>query len=518
MNTDQDFQNASRQNLLQGDNLDYLNRNYNQTYQNNSTNLVDEDEENLIAMMSSVDLVRRSSSIKDQNQSVTQFEKDKLHANMIMIGFEQDVALYALKATQYQSLDRAISFVSEVKANGKYEHEFIVYGKNSDLCKLCLNTIERHMSHQDFTASKNIQFGSSSINIQEQRIPQQNQDGPLPINESSTVFCDICYDNYNFQDTFRFDCGHRYCISCTRDQLRYQIQNASLDKLVCASQGCGQRVTEKQIEFIFENETEIIEKLKRFSIQQALDRDPLVRQCTRNGCDGWTKAKSFNAGKVSCDKCKQPICFQCRDEWHGYFTSCQKNMEKKFQGWASNNINISFCPKCKTKVEKVEGCNHMTCYFCRFQWCWICGGTYTQDHYVPFNPFGCGNQQFAKKHKWYIQFWINLGWLLLALILLPLIIVFGLPAFLIAICFDKPLRHVRRGCCKSLNYFLQGLVYGILLFSAGMALNVIAIPLFICIGIPVIIGFMIYQRIKVHRSAERNLREIMEGNRQLYNY
>jgi E3 ubiquitin-protein ligase RNF19A len=81
-------------------------------------------------------------------------------------------------------------------------------------------------------------------------------------------------------------------------------------------------------------------------------------------------------------------------------------MEKKFQGWASGNINISYCPKCKTRVEKVEGCNHMTCYFCQFQWCWICGGTYTDDHYVPINPFGCGNQQFAKKHVWYIQIWI----------------------------------------------------------------------------------------------------------------
>jgi E3 ubiquitin-protein ligase RNF19A len=67
-------------------------------------------------------------------------------------------------------------------------------------------------------------------------------------------------------------------------------------------------------------------------------------------------------------------------------------MEKKFEGWAKGNIDISYCPKCRTRVEKVEGCNHMTCYFCSFQWCWICGGTYTPDHYVPFNPLGCGNQ------------------------------------------------------------------------------------------------------------------------------
>ena len=84
------------------------------------------------------------------------------------------------------------------------------------------------------------------------------------------------------------------------------------------------------------------------------------------GCDGYARGKSFQDSKVKCNKCAQAICFQCRDSWHGYCTSCTKNMEKKFDGWAKGRIDISYCPKCKTRVEKVEGCNHMTCYFCGF--------------------------------------------------------------------------------------------------------------------------------------------------------
>lgn len=36
----------------------------------------------------------------------------------------------------------------------------------------------------------------------------------------------------------------------------------------------------------------------------------------------------------------------------------------------------------------------MICYYCEFQFCWICGGTYSKDHYSSLNPFGCAGMQF----------------------------------------------------------------------------------------------------------------------------
>ncbi|MFM7853917.1 MAG: hypothetical protein ACKO96_18840 [Flammeovirgaceae bacterium] len=32
------------------------------------------------------------------------------------------------------------------------------------------------------------------------------------------------------------------------------------------------------------------------------------------------------------------------------------------------------CPMCSVKISRTEGCNHMTCAFCKFEWCWVCGG------------------------------------------------------------------------------------------------------------------------------------------------
>eukprot|EP00741_Cyanophora_paradoxa_P017154 tig00020960_g16566.t1 len=53
------------------------------------------------------------------------------------------------------------------------------------------------------------------------------------------------------------------------------------------------------------------------------------------------------------------------------------------------------CRRCRAMVERSSGCNHMTCR-CGYQFCYLCGGEYTPDHFGEDNIFGCAGMQFAE--------------------------------------------------------------------------------------------------------------------------
>jgi len=42
---------------------------------------------------------------------------------------------------------------------------------------------------------------------------------------------------------------------------------------------------------------------------------------------------------------------------------------------------VKLCPNCRTKTEKNLGCDHMKCNFCQYEYCWICLGKYSADHF-----------------------------------------------------------------------------------------------------------------------------------------
>jgi ariadne-1 len=50
--------------------------------------------------------------------------------------------------------------------------------------------------------------------------------------------------------------------------------------------------------------------------------------------------------------------------------------------------NTRSCPRCKRRIEKNGGCNHMQCNQCNYEFCWICGHEWN-SHTV--NSSACAN-------------------------------------------------------------------------------------------------------------------------------
>jgi hypothetical protein len=72
--------------------------------------------------------------------------------------------------------------------------------------------------------------------------------------------------------------------------------------------------------------------------------------------------------------------------------------------YGRNNF-VKKCPKCSIITEKNNGCNHITCAKCGYQWCWLCNQEYNAEH---FEGGKCkGFQFFQPKNEYEIKLMIE---------------------------------------------------------------------------------------------------------------
>jgi hypothetical protein len=153
-------------------------------------------------------------------------------------------------------------------------------------------------------------------------------------------------------------CAHRYCLNCQSDYLEFNITNGKVNKIKCADQACPSEYTREDIRNF--GSKEIFEKYLRFKEDIDVNTNPNLRWCPRPDCGRFVSKNRDN--HMTCE-CGHDFCFKCGQAWHGR-TKCDAVVDEDFFGWAANNGNIGNCPKCKARVEKISGCNHMTCYSC----------------------------------------------------------------------------------------------------------------------------------------------------------
>ena len=113
--------------------------------------------------------------------------------------------------------------------------------------------------------------------------------------------------------------------------------------------------------------------------------DPNIQLCPFPDCESYAEK-----GKNKYVKCKQnnhQFCFNCLKNWHGN-EKCKIDTDKSFENWKDSS-KVKRCPNCKYFIEKTQGCNHMTCIYCKYQFCWLCMQKYDSEHFGPTsNCFG----------------------------------------------------------------------------------------------------------------------------------
>lgn len=159
-------------------------------------------------------------------------------------------------------------------------------------------------------------------------------------------------------------------------------------KVTCPQAGCTEVVTEEEVK---KAAPDLLPKFESYQLRSFVEMNGMTRWCPGPGCErvavGCGAGGLFGAtatGVAECDDCGTCFCLKCGEEPHAPVT-CRDlvkwNEKCRNESETANWIlaNTKPCPKCSSRIEKNQGCNHMSCQQCKHEFCWICMGDWN-DH------------------------------------------------------------------------------------------------------------------------------------------
>lgn len=219
-----------------------------------------------------------------------------------------------------------------------------------------------------------------------------------------TSLCDICMCSISvFEDPVDMPCGHDFCRGCWESFLNLKIQEGEAHNIFCPAYDCFQLVPVDIIESVVSKEMD--KRYLQFDIKAFVENNPAIKWCPTPGCERavrLTKQGSNTSGSdtlsfpllrapaVDCGK-GHLFCWECLGEAHEP-CDCQtwKNWLQKITEMKPEELvgvseayedaanclwlltNSKPCANCKSPIQKNEGCNHMQCAKCKYDFCWIC--------------------------------------------------------------------------------------------------------------------------------------------------
>jgi len=235
--------------------------------------------------------------------------------------------------------------------------------------------------------------------------------------------CAICMeDDYQPSDMIQMPCKHEFCRFCWKNFISTMIQDGpTCIHKTCPQVRCNEIVTEEEVCKIA---PEFESQYRSYQLRSFVELNGTSRWCPGPGCERVACLCADSASLfftdstiiATCDYCPTSFCLKCGEEPHAplgckdlskWYEKCKN--ESETANWILANTKA--CPKCSSRIEKNQGCNHMTCQQCKYEFCWICMGNWvehsaTTGGYYRCNKFesddggaNIGNESDAAKAK-----------------------------------------------------------------------------------------------------------------------
>jgi len=234
------------------------------------------------------------------------------------------------------------------------------------------------------------------------------------------------------------------------------VGNRELKKMKCPL--CLQPVQLDEIKEILDCE-DTYSKFIRFKEEHEVIKTADRKLCPTPDCQGVLK-KENGANKATCPQCEKHFCFRCQHGWHEG-KSCQEAEDEYYGDWAEHRM-ANKCPNCKARIEKEDGCPHMTCRVCYHEWCWVCGSKF--DSTIHSMPIYCEmmnsilNSRFSNK----CCLFLSTALFLIFLPVLALVICILLAGMLIAFIGTMVYKKFKRRTGFEFFKYRQGFIYKVL--------------------------------------------------------
>lgn len=227
----------------------------------------------------------------------------------------------------------------------------------------------------------------------------------------STRPCVACLDQRplaDFDQRFSRDCNHsqrQICIECVRQYAHIAITDRSNTNVRCPEANCTAQFEIDIIQYLLADsnsqETQYKRDVHQFEnhlSRKYIETLPQLIWCA-HGCGGGSQV--IDGDILRCNHCGEKTCVHHKIRWHTGMTCAEYDLsltkgkkEIATDRWLQTNTKQ--CPKCKAKIQKNGGCDHMTCGGCRYEFCWECLADYNR---IRQN----GNRLHAHYCKYYTQ-------------------------------------------------------------------------------------------------------------------
>ena len=174
------------------------------------------------------------------------------------------------------------------------------------------------------------------------------------------------------------DCRHAnrsVCYGCVYKNLLTVLESNIRSPVICPELDCRIRFSVDEIRHILMHfeDTDLLDKYDTYLTNLLLEDMPEFVWCA-HGC-GSGQLHLTDGSKVDCIHCGRSTCFSHRIPWHEGVTCDEYDESDLSNDPKSKKYLKRFakqCPKCRAKIEKNDGCDHMTCSQCETDFCWQC--------------------------------------------------------------------------------------------------------------------------------------------------